>query len=65
MIQVWTPLSKKESNGKDIFATAIQGEHCFDEQDLSTIHIEEQSLVEHSPVLPLSQDDFLAVICDK
>ena len=61
-----TTIFENESKGNDICATVTQGEHSFDAQDLSVVHtIVEQSLVEYFPILPLSQDDYLAVICDK
>ena len=61
-----TTIVENESKGNDICGMVTQGEHSFDAQDLSVVHtIVEQSLVEHSPILPLLQDDYLAVICDK
>ena len=58
-------VSKNESKGTDICALVSQGKHNFDAQALATVHASlEHPLVEHAPVLPLSQNDFLPVICD-
>ena len=66
IVVLLSTIFENESNGNDICATVTQGEHSFDTQDLSVVHnIVAQSLVEHFPILPLSQDDYLTVICDK